>query len=148
MIAFSDYTKKARSFFAFLPPDWRAEIVPHWSAIRSSVAVYVLAEEGEILAGGMVFSSVSPDTRAYRTRAMRLFGRGCLYIGYLYVASDRRGRGLGSRWLKELFRTHPGQSYWLSVEEEGLVDYYARAGFQLQETVDLPTGREWILVRV
>ena len=93
--------KEAERFFSFLPADWRDEMAPCWEKYRRTTKIYLLKNGGRIAAGGMVSSTPFPDTAAYRRRALMFFARGCLYLGFLYIDPKLRGRGLGSRWMRE-----------------------------------------------
>ncbi|GAB4263045.1 MAG: hypothetical protein Kow0027_30410 [Saprospiraceae bacterium] len=152
---FIELTATPDLFFDILPSDWRSGLEPHWDEYKESSKIYGLFDEGELVCGGVVFSKVTEDTIFYEEIAEKWLKRGFLYIGYLYVVESRRGRGYGSRWLNELFKIDPGQSYWLSIEEYELKDFYLRNGFQLVEGVEMKffeqiageIWKEWILVR-
>ena len=68
-----------------------------------------------------------------------------LYIGFLWVAEAHRGKQLGSLWLRKLRERLPGQKFWLSIADYGLLPFYERNGFRLVKEVELETGMEWIL---
>jgi hypothetical protein len=48
-------------FFNILPDDWRESIQPVWKNYISTSEIMVVILNKEIIAGGIIFSSVSPD---------------------------------------------------------------------------------------
>lgn len=144
---FKDSTARPEQFFSILPPDWQAAIRPFWPGYEDTARIYTLESEGEVAGGGIVFSAVSPDTMFYRDEAQRWFDEGYLYIGFLWVAEQHRGRQLGSMWLQELFRLFPGQGFWLAIEDYPLLPFYERNGFRLAKEVKGEWGPEWVLAR-
>src|SRR5690606_15381889 len=102
--------------------------------------------EHKILGGGIVFSSVSPDTEMYYFEAQNMLNQGYLYLGFLWVNKEFREKGFGSLWLKELFKKNPTQKYWLSIEDFGLSSFYIKNGFKLLKQLDLEGGIEWIMM--
>ena len=75
MVRLRECRTRADEFFRLLPDDWRDEIEPHWPGYRDSTRIFCLSEmegKGEgVIAGGMVFSRVSPDTMAYEAFAAK-----------------------------------------------------------------------------
>src|SRR5688572_19691988 len=96
--------KSPESFFQLLPEDWQEAIVPYWESYKGSAKIYTLTAENKILGGGMVFSTVSPDTEIYYFEAQNMLNQGYLYLGFLWIDEKYRIKGLGSRWLIELFK--------------------------------------------
>ncbi len=144
---FKDSTASPEQFFSILPPDWQDAIRPFWPGYEDTARIYILESDGEVLGGGIAFSAVSPDTMFYRDEAQRWFDEGYLYIGFLWVAEQHRGRQLGSMWLQELFLQFPGQRFWLAIEDYQLLPFYERNGFRLAKAVEGEWGPEWVLVR-
>lgn len=145
--AFKDCTAEPEQFFSILPPDWQEAIRPFWPGYGGSARIYILESPGETLGGGIVFSTVSPDTMFYQEEAQRWFSRGYLYIGFLWVAEQYRGRKLGGGWLEALFLHYPGQRFWLAIEDIQLLHFYERYGFRLVKEVSGEDGVEWILAK-
>jgi GNAT superfamily N-acetyltransferase len=140
-----DRTDDPARYFALLPADWQEGIVPHWAAYRGAARVYTLEAGATLLGGGIVFDRMAPDTLAYEETARVWFERGYRYVGFLWIDETQRGRGLGSRWLELLRERFPGQGFWLSVEDEGLVPFYEHNGFRRAGAVRGDDGEEWIL---
>lgn len=137
----------SEKFFEILPEDWQEGIVPHWEKYKESSKVFIVESDGEVLGGGIVFSTVSPDTLAYKEEAQRWFDKGYLYIGFLWISEKHRDKKLGTRWLQYLFELFPQQSFWLSIEEYNLVSFYKRSGFQVIKKIISAQSEEWILSR-
>jgi diamine N-acetyltransferase len=144
---FNDTTAQPERFFDILPADWQEEIVPFWPAYRQTARIYTLETEPEILGGGIVFASVSPDTKWYEQEAQSWFDKKYLYIGFLWIAEKHRGKSLGSKWLSELRKLFPRQKFWLSIEEAGLMDFYKKNGFRIVKRIHRDEGEEWIMVK-
>lgn len=140
-----DLTNSSETFFSILPQDWADGIVPYWAEYNDSAKVYCVLEDDKVVAGGIVFSTVSPDTKGYAEIAQSWFDKGYLYIAFLYVSPEQRGRGLGSFWFKELKKLKPNQHYWLAIEEHALSGFYAPLGFEERELVMNNGTQEWIL---
>lgn len=142
-----DRTADPTLFFDILPADWQEEIVSHWEDYRYSARVFTLEKKDEILGGGILFSTVSPDTRSYREEAQYWLDRGYLYIGFLWIAEPQRGRGLGSRWLEWVQEILPDSKYWLTIDDYELAPFYERHGFRVVQKIDVGAWEEWILVK-
>lgn len=134
------------SFFQLLPEDWQETIVPCWENYKGSAQIYTLTSESKILGGGIVFSSVSPDTEVYYFEAQNMLNQGYLYLGFLWINNEFRDKGFGSLWLKKLFKKNPQQKYWLSIEDFGLSSFYIKNGFKLLKQVEVDDSIEWIMV--
>jgi GNAT superfamily N-acetyltransferase len=101
-----------------------------------------------LLGGGAVFRrSTPPGMTSFRNEASRRLSAGEAYIGFLWVAPEARGRGLGRLWLEELARTSPGDPFWLTVEDAGLIPFYEACGFRLEGAIQGEEGPEWLLSR-
>ncbi|EMR01809.1 GNAT family N-acetyltransferase [Cesiribacter andamanensis] len=144
--SFKEITHSPASFFSILPPDWQEGIVPHWSAYEQSARIFVLEADGQILGGGIVFSSTSPDTHpTYLEDAQRWFAEGYLYIGFLWISEQYRDKQLGSAWLQQLYDQLPLNRFWLAIEDYRLANFYRRNGFTLIEELTGPDTTEWVL---
>ena len=60
-IQFSNATDSPEQFFNMLPEDWQVLIVPYWKSYKDVAKIYVLKENEEVVAGGLVFSKSLPD---------------------------------------------------------------------------------------
>jgi GNAT superfamily N-acetyltransferase len=146
MVELLDITSAPKRFFNILPADWRIEIEPYWLEYSGDCRIYGLNENESIIGGGIVFSTVSPDTRGYRDIAQRWLDRGYLYLGFIYVIEHRRGEGLGTLWIKEVKALNDEQRFWLSIDDKGLSSFYQRLGFKIVQEVQNAGEPEWILV--
>jgi GNAT superfamily N-acetyltransferase len=140
-----DITGTPDRFFSILPKDWSVEIAPFWDAYANTARIFGVQENDQIVAGGIVFSTVSPDTRGYEHEAQSWYDRGYLYIAFLFVSPEKRGKGLGSFWMNEVRKILPGQSFWLAVEDKDLVNFYQPLGFRVEKQVNNVGAVEWIL---
>ncbi|MCB0448138.1 MAG: GNAT family N-acetyltransferase [Gelidibacter sp.] len=131
-------------FFDILPQDWQDEIVPHWDNYKNTATIYIIESEGHVIAGGILFSTCSPDISYYKKEAQSWFDKGYLYIGYLWVAEDMRNMNLGSFWLNQLKKELPEQHFWLLIEEERLHNFYLKNDFRLIETLKNDVHSEWL----
>ena len=145
MLEFKDFTDRAKDFFEILPEDWVVEIEPLWDDYDNTAKIYCIIDESTVVSGGIVFSTVSPDTKGYKEIAQSWLTRGYLYIAFLYVSENHRGRGLGSFWYRELKKLDPQQKFWLAIEEKNLMDFYVPLGFFEQAKVLNNGTEEWIL---
>lgn len=133
-------------FFQLLPDDWQDALVPFWENYKGAAKIFTLNAKNEILGGGIVFSSVSPDTEIYYFEAQNMLNQGYLYMGFLWINENYRSMGLGSRWLEEVFKKNPGQKYWLSIEDYRLSSFYIKNGFKLLKQLDVNGSTEWIMI--
>jgi GNAT superfamily N-acetyltransferase len=145
--SFEEITDHAQAFFDILPPDWQEGIVPYWSEYKKSAQIMVLKKNGTILGGGIIFSSISPDTKIYADLAQSWFDRGCLYIGFLWIDEQFRNQKLGTKWLEEVFKLNLNQKYWLTIEEENLIRFYTQNQFRLIQKIELPEINEWLMAK-
>ncbi len=145
MRSFVDLTNQPEDFFQLLPEEWRVEIAPVWPNYEDSSRIFCVKEANEVLAGGIVFGSVSPDTQGYATIAQAWFDKGYLYFGFLFVSPDHRGKGLGRFWMEELRKAVPNQHFWLAIEDADLVKFYEPHGFTVRQEVDNEGTKERIL---
>jgi GNAT superfamily N-acetyltransferase len=145
MHQFVDLTHSHQRFFEILPSDWSAEIAPFWDAYATNTRIFGVLENDLVVAGAIVFSTVSPDTQGYAKEAQSWFDKGYLYIAFLFVSSDYRGKGLGSFWVEELRKAMPAQSFWLAIDDPELTNFYEPLGFNIQQEVLNDGTPEWIL---
>ena len=143
---FVECTKSPERFFNALPDDWQEGIVPYWADYQNTARIFILESGTEVLGGGVVFSTISPDTQQdYKLEAQRWFDEGFLYIGYLWFSEQYRGKQLGTKWLQHLYARNPKQKFWLSIDEYRLASFYIRNGFQLIEKLETGEYPEWIM---
>jgi hypothetical protein len=144
--SFKECSQNPERFFSSLPADWQEGIIPFWNAYQHSARVFILESSTELLGGGIVFSTPSPDTHPhFQQQAQRWFDEGYLYVGFLWISEQHRDKQLGSAWLQSLFRLFPQQKFWLSIEEFRLASFYLRNGFSLVQHVSLGESEEWVL---
>jgi len=135
-------TENPFSFFNILPEDWQESLLPQWSFINKTSWVYVLEQNHEICAGGIVFSEVIPEMEEYIKEAEMWFLEDYHYIGYIWVPSNKRNSSYGSQWLKELLDLNKSQKYWLTIEDKSLRYFYEKNGFRYIKTLYLDNAEE------
>jgi GNAT superfamily N-acetyltransferase len=118
------------SYFHILPLDWQETIVPFWKDLKTSTKAYVLLDDNQIIAGGLVFSQCPPDMLYARDEAEAWLNKGYLYVGFIYVIEEKRHQNLGSIWLDNLKKMFPKQKYWLTIEDLKLDTFYTKNGFK------------------
>lgn len=138
--------RNSQSFFNILPPEWTECLQPYWAEYEKSTKIYGLLEDGHLIGGGLIFDRPSPDT-PYIQFANRLFEKGYLYIGFLWIEPTHRGKGLGKQWLESVRELYPNNRFWLSIEEENLKPFYDQNGFKLSATLEYDEGCiDWIFI--
>lgn len=150
---FKETTDKPERFFDILPADWQESITPFWANYVSSARIFVLesateplGEHTQVVGGGIVFSSISPDCQPmYHAEAKQWFDEGYLYIGFLWIAEQHRDKQLGTKWLQSLYGRFPGKGFWLSIDDIKLASFYKRNGFALMKKVELDYYPEWVM---
>ncbi|MFZ2432677.1 MAG: hypothetical protein WAW57_16170, partial [Lutibacter sp.] len=75
-IQFTNATDNPEQFFNMLPEDWQALIVPYWESYKEVAKIYVLKENEEVVAGGLVFSKSLPDMSDFERAQQHLFSEG------------------------------------------------------------------------
>ena len=87
-----------------------------------SLEGYVFEEDETILGYAMVAKSFSTE-----------YGKPCVWIEDLYLKSEYRGEGTGSRFLRLMEEKYPGSVFRLEVEEENerAVRLYRQCGFDV-----------------
>ncbi len=143
-IQFSNTTDNPEQFFNILPEDWQVLIVPYWESYKDAAKIYVLKENKEVVAGGLVFSKSLPDMSDFERSVQYLFSEGYLYIGFIWVPLHKRNRNLASQWLTLLKNQDPTQKYWLTIEEAWLKHFYEKNGFVLVEESTDAENKEWL----
>ncbi|MDP3360451.1 MAG: hypothetical protein Q8S41_14000 [Lutibacter sp.] len=143
-ILFSNATNNPEQFFNILPNDWQYLIVPYWESYKDVAKIYVLKENEEVVAGGLVFSKSLPDMSDFERSLQYLFKEGYLYIGFIWVPLEKRNRNFASQWLTLLKNQDPNQKYWLTIEEEWLKHFYEKNGFKLMKESDGADNKEWL----
>ena len=137
-------TNNPEQFFNLLPDDWKPFIVPYWEDYKDAAKIYVLKENEETVAGGLVFSTSLPDMSDFERSQQHLFAEGYLYLGFIWVPLDKRNRQLASQWLTLLKNQDPTQKYWLTIEEAWLKHFYEKNGFVLIEESNDADNKEWL----
>ena len=128
-------THNYQPFFDMLPPDWQRNILPFWDSYKHKTTCYVLHDNNEIVAGGLVFSECSPDMLYAKEEADYWLKKGYLYLGFIFVLENRRGQNLGSLWLTKLKDKLPNQNFWLTIEDLSLDAFYSKNGFKRVKTL-------------
>lgn len=141
---FREVTHVPERFFAILPEDWQESIIPYWLQYQDTARIYTIESANEVLCGGIIFRTNPPET-PYATDAMELFQKGYLYIGFLWVSENHRGRKLGLEWVEQIRNRYPHQNFWLAIDEYWLKTFYERIGFRVIKEVVVENGTEWIL---
>lgn len=135
-------------FLALLPGDWRDPLEQWMRHHPGEPRFHVLRDDGKLLAGGALFNSVPPEMHAFEAQARDWLERGFGYLGFIWVIPSHRGQGLGSRWLLEMLASGLRAGYWLTVEEEKLVEFYRRCGFRSLGEIPGDSGPEWLLLSI
>ncbi len=143
---FKDITDRAFAFFDILPTDWQDAIVPIWDTYREHARVYILEEENQICAGGVIFFGIPPDMDAFREESGYWAAQGYHYIGFVWVPENKRKKKYGSAWLRSLIEHNPEQGYWLTTEEAALTEFYTRNQFRYVRTLRHRQLEEQLLV--
>ena len=83
---------------------------------------YVFEENDIVIGYAMLAKSFSTE-----------FGKPCIWIEDLYVLSEYRGQGIGSRFFKFLEEKYPAHLFRLEVEEENerALYVYKKSGFEI-----------------
>ena len=142
---FSKYVGPPGTFIDMLPLDWQDALKVVWSKLSGTSEIVVLKEEGAILAGGIIFKEMTVDMQLFKEVAEELLASNSYYIGYLWVIEARRGENLGSLWLQNIRQEYPSNSFWLTIEEEGLKQFYEKNGFHLFLEKESNGEKEWLL---
>lgn len=122
-------------FFTILPEDWKESLKPIWEEVTKKAQVYVLEDDKELLAGGIVFTTIIPEMETYDAEARYWFSKNYAYIGYVWVPLEKRHRQYGTKWLEKVLSLNPNQHYWLTTEEKQLRPFYEKSGFRYEKTI-------------
>lgn len=141
-----EVTANPERFFKELPSDWKVEARQIWPQVSPDSQIFILLEGGEFRGGGIVSLAVFPDMTAYATQALSWYAKKYYYIGFLFVPAHFRSNGYGSIWLREIRKAVPAKGFWLSIEKIGLLNFYTRTGFHLDQIVGKGKATEWLLV--
>ena len=68
------------TFFSILHDDWKEAILAFWNDLKSTTNGYILEENSQIIAGGLVFSTCPPDMKYAEKEAEFWFQNGCFCI--------------------------------------------------------------------
>ncbi len=133
------------SFFKILPEDWKDVIESVWDDYKKNANIYVFKNALDITAGGIVFRTAPPNMTDFEIGEWEKYVTANFhYIGFLFVDPKYRGKSLGSEWLTALKDQFPYQSYWLTIEEEGLRSFYEKNGFKCVSKSKDKDNPEWI----
>lgn len=133
------------SFFEILPEDWKDVIESVWDDYKKNANIYVFKNALDITAGGIVFRTAPPNMTDFEIGEWQKYVTANFhYIGFLFVDPKYRGKSLGSEWLTALKDQFPDQSYWLTIEEEGLRSFYEKNGFKCVSKSKDKDNPEWI----
>lgn len=140
-----DLTKTPHLFFDILTTEWKSGIVPFWKEYANNATIYGLIENKRVIAGAILFSTVSPDTKGYSKIAQHWLDKDYLYLAFVFVAENRRSEGLGSLLINKIKEQLPTQKFWLAIEDHGLLNFYNLLGFQFAQKVQNNDVEEWIM---
>jgi len=124
-------TTDVNAFFNILPDDWKEGILPFWDSFKSTTDCYIISENDTIIAGGLVFSTCPPDMKYAKNEANFWLKNGYLYLGFIFVLEEKRGKYLGSFWLENLKKTLPKEQFWLTIEVLHLVLFTLEMGLNV-----------------
>ena len=133
-------------FFDLLPQDWKDVISPSWHSYSENSSIFLLKDNEQIVAGGVVFSTCPPDMLYDQAEAGKWFDKGYLYIGFLWVPEKFRNHHYGSGWIRSLKNKFPSQKFWLTIEDEGLKGFYIKNGFRSVKALQNGPGTEWLMI--
>jgi diamine N-acetyltransferase len=135
-------------FFSILPVDWKDSIQPVWKDYLFSSDIIAVMYNKEIIAGGIIFSSVSPDMLENYKIAEHWLNLGYKYLAYLFVTPKYQKLGIGTFWLKEIFKKFPSQKFFLTIEDYMLKDFYISNNFKLISELETKEGKNWLLAKI
>ena len=142
-----EVNQRPNDYFKILPQDWQEIISTLWDKVKETSTIYAIVEEDSIIVGGIVFTEKIPEmTKFELERGQPFFDRGYGYIGFLWVAENRRNEQLGTKWLSLLKGHNLKQGFWLTVEEEGLKKFYEKNGFKTIAQGGDKENMEWLCV--
>src|SRR5690606_5525932 len=130
-----DISKNPSQFISLLPSDWEEGLASIEVKKILKSKFYVLKIDDEICAGGVVFPEVLSEMDVYKDEASYLFSKGYLYVGYVWVPLEKRGKNYGTLWLNKLLEHDLKKRYWLTIEDAKLKCFYEQAGFEYVKTL-------------
>lgn len=139
-------TTNFEAFLNILPQDWQESLLPFWETYKPTTKIFVLKDNAQIIAGGLVFAQCPNDMLYAKTEADTWFKKGYLYLGYIYVLESRRNQNLGSIWLNKVKETMPNQKFWLTIEDLKLDAFYVKNGFKHVKTLQNSDSEEKLYV--
>jgi len=134
-VMLKNITHNPGPFFDILPKDWQDSILPFWNVLKETSKVYVLDQDREICAGGIIFSTLIPEMEGYEAEANYWYSKDYLYIGYVWVPQYKRNKNFGSKWLNHILQLDNKQHYWLTTEDKALRYFYEKMGFSYVKTL-------------
>jgi len=137
---------KAEDFFNILPDDWRNELKSTWDQINLKSQIYCLIDDNKIVAGGIVLETCPTDLLSIKDKFHCYLQNNYLYIGYLWVIPNQRGKDLGTTWLSHVKTIQDQSRLWLTIEDKNLKSFYEKNGFKLVESYQIQNKTEWLLV--
>ncbi|WP_158974158.1 GNAT family N-acetyltransferase [Cellulophaga sp. L1A9] len=143
-VKFLKHTGNPKLFFEMLPEDWQEALGLVWLEVSATSELFVIQEANKIIAGGIIFKEMTADMQLFKEEARQLLASESYYIGYLWVLKTRRGEDLGSLWLRSLKQYYPHNSFWLTIEEEGLKLFYKKNDFSLFSEKVSGNEKEWL----
>lgn len=141
---FKQLTSDPHQFFDLLPTEWQQEIVPFWDDYEALAKIYSIEEAGAIIGGGIVFYACPPNFTYFEDEANYWFSKGYLYLGFIWIAEDKRSKNLGSFWLNQLKLAESHQKYFLLTEENRLHRFYVKNGFTRIKSLKNEDHFEWL----
>jgi hypothetical protein len=67
-----------------------------------------------------------------------------LYLGFIWIAADKRNNNLGSFWLNQLKIAESHHKYFLLTEENRLHHFYVKNGFSMIKSLKNEDHFEWL----
>ena len=94
---------------------------------------YIFEVEGEIIGYGLLAKSYSTE-----------FGGECIWIEDIFIESEWRGRGYGSKFIEFVKKLYPDKILRLETEKEnfGALDLYKNFGFKELPYLELVLAQE------
>tara|TARA_R110000868_G_scaffold176007_1_gene413303 strand:- start:266 stop:712 length:447 start_codon:yes stop_codon:yes gene_type:complete len=144
-IKFQKHTGNPNDFMQILPLDWQEALQMVWDDAKATSEIYVIKEDGNIIAGGILFKQYTLEMALFKQEAEALLAKHSYYIGYLWVNETHRGRDLGTLWLDSVKSSYPNTKFWLTIEEENLKNFYLKNDFHVAKEVENGGIKEWLL---
>lgn len=142
-----DISENPQSFINILPDHWKSELELNWEEFSPVVKVIGIRLNDQIIGGGLVFSGYTSENDSYLEIAQHYFDNEHLYIGYLWVEPEFRGKNHGDYWLNKVFCMFPDSPFWLSIDDTDLSKFYLRNQFMIEREMMFHGKTDWIYVR-